>query len=89
MQAITDTVVGVGALWSCSRGLGERVGCRLGTLAVCVGGSQGDDGCGEYEDAAGEQCSLEAGGECLRRRCVRGEQVVGVAGGEGGEDRQS
>jgi hypothetical protein len=42
-------------------------------FAARVGGAQGDDGSGEDVDAAGQQRALEAGGQRLYRRRVRGE----------------
>src|SRR6266704_3523064 len=59
-----------------------------GRLAAGVAGARRDHGGGEQEGRAGQQCALEACGECGVAGGVRGEKRAGARGGDGGEDRQ-
>ena len=75
-------------------GTAAPVASPPGPAAICglapgIRRPQRDHGRGEDEGAADEQRALEAGGEGVGRRGVRNQQVVGPAGGDRGEDRQT
>ncbi len=60
-----------------------------GGLAASIGRAQRDEPRHHETDGAGQQGSLEPGGERLREWGVSGQQVAGAAGRDPAEDRQA